>query len=102
VTDPRFAIRPIATREQPFARSVVVSYGNPIARLTDREREILRTVATHGTTEALQVLCIERQTMKNRLGIAFRKLGLVGGDDRKAVRAAYLLGRWDERKATQL
>lgn len=50
--------------------------GDGIARLTPREREILRAVCAHGREEAADLLFITPRSVKGALGRIYRRLGL--------------------------
>jgi DNA-binding CsgD family transcriptional regulator len=88
--------RPAAIKEQPHARSVVVITGNPIGRLTERQREILRAFATEGSlVHAAERLCLQPNSVKNHLSVIYGRLLIDGHHDSKIGRAAYLLGLYD-------
>lgn len=87
-------VRPLATVERPYARSVVV-VANPVARLTGRQRDVLRAVSTFGVTEAARRLGLTIQGLKNQQQEIYQKLGLVNTGGSCAPRAGYMLGRYD-------
>jgi len=85
--------------ERPHARVVTMPHpGDRIARLTERERVVLREVCVYGGAEAAYRLCRSYDTVRNQLSSVYRKLGIAGGAPNKGSRACYLLGRDDERR----
>lgn len=87
-------------QETPHAR--IVRRRDPYGDLTEGETETLRAVCRHSIAGAAHDLFVERSTIKNRLTVIYRKLGIAGDTAGKRGDACYRLGRWDQERGEAL